>query len=74
MALMDIVARELRVRHGMFVAHTSWHMFGYPDGLYPADEVRLGIHAGTAETALMLAFRPETVAHGRGARLPARHL
>jgi creatinine amidohydrolase len=61
MALMDIVARELRVRHGMLVAHTSWHMFGYPDGLYPADEIRLGIHAGTAETALMLAFRPETV-------------
>ncbi len=61
MALMDIVARELRVRHGMFVAHTSWHMFGFPEGLYPADEVRLGIHAGEVETALMLSFRPETV-------------
>ncbi|WP_448951100.1 creatininase family protein [Labrys neptuniae] len=61
MAAMDIVARELRVRHGMLVAFTSWHMFGYPEGLYSADETRLGIHAGEIETALMLAFRPDLV-------------
>jgi creatinine amidohydrolase len=61
MALMDVVARELRVRHGMFVAHTSWHMFGYPEGLYSADEMRLGIHAGEVETSLMLYYRPDTV-------------
>ncbi|MDQ0471175.1 creatininase family protein [Labrys wisconsinensis] len=61
MAVMDVVARELRVRHGMLAAFTSWHMFGYPDGLFPADETRLGIHAGEIETALMLEFRPDTV-------------
>jgi len=61
MAAMDIVARELRVRHGMLVAFTSWHMFGYPDGLFSADEMRLGIHAGEIETALMLEFRPDMV-------------
>ena len=61
MAAMDIVARELRVRHGMLAAFTSWHMFGYPDGLFSADEMRLGIHAGEIETALMLEFRPDLV-------------
>ncbi|PRH84725.1 creatininase [Labrys okinawensis] len=61
MAAMDIVARELRVRHGMLVAFTSWHMFGYPKGTYSDDETRLGIHAGEIETALMLAFRADLV-------------
>lgn len=61
MSAMDIVARELRVRHGMLVAFTSWHMFGYPKGAFSDDETRLGIHAGEIETALMLAFRPDLV-------------
>lgn len=61
MSAMDIVARDLRVRHGMLVAFTSWHMFGYPKGAYSEDETRLGIHAGEIETALMLAFRPDVV-------------
>jgi creatinine amidohydrolase len=61
MAAMDIVARELRVRHGMLATFTSWHMFGYPAGAFSADEMRLGIHAGEIETALMLEFRPDLV-------------
>ncbi|CAM5777230.1 creatininase [Labrys miyagiensis] len=61
MTAMDMVARELRVRHGMLVSFTSWHMFGYPQGIFPDDEVRLGIHAGEIETALMLEFRPDLV-------------
>ena len=67
MAVMDVVARELRVRHGMLAAFTSWHMFGYPDGLYSADEARLGIHAGEIETALMLEFRPDLVRKDKAA-------
>ena len=61
MALMELVARELRVRHAMLVAFTSWHLFGYPDGLFGDDEMRLGIHAGEIETSLMLDFRPDLV-------------
>jgi creatinine amidohydrolase len=61
MAVMDIVARELRFRLGMLVAFTSWHLFGYPAGLFGEDEMRLGIHAGDVETSLMLAFRPDLV-------------
>ncbi len=60
---LDIVARELRVRLGMLVVVVSWSRFGYPDGLYGAGEKVHGIHAGEAETSLMMAFRPELVRH-----------
>src|SRR3546814_108410 len=59
--VMDLVARELRVAHDMLVATTQWNRFGVPDGLFPADELRYGIHAGAVETSLMLHFRPELV-------------
>lgn len=59
-SIIDIVARELRVRCDMLVVAASWDRFGYPD-LFGARELRHGIHAGEVETSLMLAFRPETV-------------
>lgn len=57
--IIDIVARDLRVRHAMLAVHASWHRFGYP-GISEAERTH-GIHAGEAETALMQAFRPELV-------------
>lgn len=60
-ALIDLVAGELRGRHGMLAVTTAWSRFGYPDGLFPEDEIRHGIHAGGVETALMLALRPDAV-------------
>ena len=60
-APMDIVARELRVRCNMLAVTCSWHRFGYPEGMLGAHEAAFGIHAGDAETSLMLAFRPDTV-------------
>ena len=60
-ALIDIVARELRVRRNMLVVPAFWHRFGYPDGLFGGHERQHGIHAGDIETSLMLAFRPELV-------------
>ncbi|MBV8471870.1 MAG: creatininase family protein [Hyphomicrobiales bacterium] len=59
--IIDIVARELRVRRRMLAVHASWSRFGYPEGLFSARERTYGIHGGDAETSLMLAFRPETV-------------
>jgi creatinine amidohydrolase len=59
--VIDIVARELRVRLGMLAVVTAWHRLGYPDGVFSPDELRHGIHGGEAETALMLAFRPAAV-------------
>lgn len=59
--IMGIVARELRVRHKMLVAKTSWTRFGKPDGLYTEAEGRYGIHGGDVETSLMLHFCPHLV-------------
>lgn len=60
-AIVDIVARELRVRHSMLCVTSAWHRLGYPDGLFSAHELRHGIHGGEIETSLMLAFRPDLV-------------
>ncbi len=59
--IMDIVARDLRVRFGMMVVKANWWGFGYPPGLYPETELRHGIHAGSVETSMMLAVRPDLV-------------
>ncbi len=60
-ALIDIVARDLRVRHGMLAVTTAWARFGYPDGLFTAEEIAHGVHGGEIETSLMLAFHPNLV-------------
>ncbi|MCX2725268.1 creatininase family protein [Roseibium salinum] len=59
--VLDIVARELRVKHDMFVTATNWLRFGQPDGLFPEDEFAYGIHGGDIETSLMLHLHPELV-------------
>lgn len=71
-ALIDLVAGELRSRFGMVAVTTSWARFGYPEGLFPADEIAHGIHAGGIETALMLALRPDLVRTDRIADFPPR--
>ncbi|KZM50683.1 creatininase family protein [Labrenzia sp. OB1] len=59
--VLDIVARDLRVKHGMFVTATNWLRFGQPEGLYPQEEFTYGIHGGDVETSLMLHLHPELV-------------
>ena len=58
---MEIVARDLRVRLGMLAVTVGWHRFGYPEGVFDAEERRHGIHGGDIETSLMLAGRRDTV-------------
>lgn len=60
-SVIDIVARDLRVRLKMLAVTVSWHRFGYPDGLFSPEELRHGIHAGDVETSLMLRFRENVV-------------
>jgi len=60
-ALLNAVAHALRAEHQMFVVMASWHRFGYPDGLFSAEELVHGIHAGDIETSLMLSFWPDLV-------------
>jgi creatinine amidohydrolase len=59
--VMEIVARDLRVRLGMTVVAYSWFAGGQPGGLVPDEEVRHGIHAGAIETSMMLHLRPDLV-------------
>ncbi|GAC1333660.1 MAG: creatininase family protein [Beijerinckiaceae bacterium] len=63
-ALIERVALDLRVRLKMLAVTASWARFGYPDGLFSAEEIRHGIHGGEVETSLMLAFRPDLVRMG----------
>lgn len=61
MAPMDIVARDLRIKHKMVVVSANWFAMGHPPGLLTADEERHGIHAGDLETSVMLALHPDHV-------------
>lgn len=62
-SVMDIVARELRVKHGLLVYSSSW--FGLvgeqANAQFSAHEHRFGIHGGEIETSMMLHLAPETV-------------
>jgi creatinine amidohydrolase len=60
-ALLTQAALDLRARHDVLAVTCSWSRFGYPDGLFDADELRHGVHGGEVETSLMLAFRPDLV-------------
>ncbi len=44
--IIDIVARDLRVRHGMVAVNCAWHRLGLPPGLFSDVDLRHGIHAG----------------------------
>jgi creatinine amidohydrolase len=67
-AVLDIAARDLRVRHDMVAVAASCLSLGLPDEVVSAQERRHGIHAGQIETAMMLALRPDLVETAR-----ARH-
>ncbi|HKS17737.1 MAG TPA: creatininase family protein [Bradyrhizobium sp.] len=60
-AAMMLVAQDLRAQRGMLAVTTSWSRFGVPEGLFPADELRHGIHGGAVETSIMLARYNEHV-------------
>jgi creatinine amidohydrolase len=61
---MDIVARDLRVKHDLIVYSSNWYTMPFPpevDALFSPAEHRFGIHAGDMETSMMLALRPQFV-------------
>lgn len=60
-AAMMLVAQELRAHRGMLAVTTSWSRFGVPEGLFPEEELRHGIHGGAVETSIMLARYREHV-------------
>ncbi|WP_309666316.1 creatininase family protein [Tabrizicola sp.] len=70
-APMDIVARDLRVKHGMLTVAANWFAMGAPKGLISEAEERLGIHAGDKETSMMLALHPALVDMAQARDFPA---
>jgi creatinine amidohydrolase len=63
-SVMDIVARDLRVRMDMLVFSTNWFTLPLGDeinALFTPEEHRFGIHGGDMETSMMLALAPHTV-------------
>ncbi|MCK1544851.1 creatininase family protein [Bradyrhizobium sp. 147] len=70
-AAMMLVAQDLRAHQKMFVVTTSWSRLSGADRLFPADEVRHGIHGGAIETSIMLARYPHQVRTDAIADFPA---
>ncbi len=66
--LMDVVARDLRARLGMLVYSVSWFNLPLTDAdgkdvmaRFSPEEQRFGVHAGQAETSMMMALKPGLV-------------
>ena len=69
--IAEIVAVDLRVRHGVLAAWTSWTALGLPNGLIDEDERRFGIHGGAIETAMMLYLHADKVRRDKIADWPS---
>jgi creatinine amidohydrolase len=85
-AAMTLVAQDLRASCGLLAVTTAWSRFGAPEGLFPAEELRHGIHGGAVETSIMLAryerhvragkiadFRPASIAMEKDYRWLSAH-
>ncbi|MFT3780171.1 MAG: creatininase family protein [Ottowia sp.] len=61
--VMEMAARELRLRHGDFIVVPgfTWRVPHVAGRYLSEQEKKLAMHAGHAETALMLALAPDTV-------------
>lgn len=77
-AVMDMVARDLRARLGMLVYSVSWFNLVALDeqgrdtsDLFSKHEHRFGIHAGDVETSMMLAIKPERVNMAQAKNFPS---
>ena len=60
-AILDVIARDLRIAHDMIVATCSWFGFSNADQIYSGDAYAADIHAGDSETSAMLAAKPHLV-------------
>jgi creatinine amidohydrolase len=70
-AAMMLIAQDLRAHQKLFVVTTSWSRLSDAEKLFPADEVRHGIHGGAVETSIMLARYPDQVRIDAIADFPA---
>ena len=61
--VMEMAARELRIRHADFTVlpHFVWRVANVASSFMTDRERRLSMHAGHAETAILMALAPDTV-------------
>lgn len=59
--LVEMVCRELRIRHTMLAVGTMWGRITQEDDLFDKHERTHGIHGGEIETSVMLAIHPDLV-------------
>lgn len=59
--VMDIVARDLRVRHGMLTVTAHWWDLVDLEAWFDPMEIEHGIHGGEIETSMMLHLQPDLV-------------
>lgn len=60
-ALLGVVNREVRLKHGLKTFMTHPGMPADQGGTSPAGELGMGVHGGTDETSMMLHLAPELV-------------
>ncbi len=65
--VLDIVARDLKIKFGLQTATCHWYNFNEAEILTDKTEQAFGIHAGLVETSAMLAISPERVVMERAA-------
>ena len=63
--VLDLVARDLRVRFKLMTVAVNCHRLSDAGGLFSDGEVKHGIHAGDIETSIMLHLRPDLVRTGK---------
>ena len=73
-ALVGVANRELRLNHGLMTFLTHPGMPPDQGGSSPADELGMGVHAGTDETSIMLHLAPELVDMEAAVRRVPEHL
>lgn len=64
-AVLEIVARDMKIECAMQVATCHWYAFNEANRLTGETEQAYGIHAGEVETSAMLALKPDLVALDR---------
>lgn len=73
-ALLGVVNREIRRRHGLRTFSMGVGVQRAGDGVDGPDEHGMGIHAGHSETSVMLALRPDLVRMEAAVRSVPEHI
>ena len=69
--VMEIVARDLRVRHGMLAVCANWWDLVDLSTWFDPSEIEHGIHGGEIETSMMLHLQPDLVDMAKAANFEA---